>query len=161
MDASTTLAGKGLYLELTNNEYTTQMLVIPEGITSRGDKKTTTLLRRTVSKWSPRKTWQQDNAHSYKAELTSKLVPDGSTAKFQQVDDGDSELMALENLWGANQLLTHLVSKEWALRDKPLALEISVADIDDLAAYKTPAALMRRVTRARKAAGFPDDLFPA
>jgi hypothetical protein len=100
-------------------------------------------------------------AHTYKPELASALIADGATAKFVEVaDEGDAELMAQEALTSVHSLLTYLIAREWTLRDQPLVLEVSVSDIDDLAAYKTPAALMRRLLRVRKAAGFPDDLFP-
>ena len=161
MDANTTVSGKALYLELINGEYTAQVLVVPEGITSKGSKHTMSLLRRTVSKWSPRKTWQQDNSFTYQTELQTKIVADGATSKFEQMDSDDAQLVALESLLNTHNLLDYLIPKEWTLRGKPIALEVSVADIDDLAAYGTPAALMRRLTRSRKAAGFPDDLFPA
>jgi len=162
MDEPTnTVSGKALYRELVNGEQTAQVIVIPEGVTSKGSKNATTLLRRTVSKWSPRKTWQQDAAHTYKPELASALIADGTTAKFVEVaDEGDAELMALEALTSTQSLLTYLIARDWTLRDTPLVLEVSVSDIDDLAAWKTPAALMRRLLRVRKAAGFPDDLFP-
>jgi hypothetical protein len=161
MDANTTVSGKALYLELINGDYTAQVLVVPEGITSKGNKQGMALLRRTVSKWSPRKTWQQDNSYTYQSELQTKIVADGATSKFEQMDSDDALLVALEGLLNTHNLLDYLIPKEWTLRGKPIALEVSVADIDDLAAYGTPAALMRRLTRSRKAAGFPDDLFPA
>ena len=161
MDANTTVSGKALYLELTNAEYTAQVLVTPEGITSKGNKQPIALLRRTVSKWSPRKTWQQDNTYSHQTELNSTLVADGATSKFTQVDSEDALKMALESLNSTYNLLEYLIPRGWTLREKPIALEVSVADIDDLANFATPAALMRRLTRSRKAAGFPDDLFPA
>jgi hypothetical protein len=161
MDANTTVSGKALYLELINGDYTAQVLVVPEGITSKGSKQGMALLRRTVSKWSPRKTWQQDNSFTYQAELQTKIVADGATSKFEQMDSDDAQLVALESLLNTYNLIDYLIPKEWTLRGKPIALEVSVADIDDLAGYGTPAALMRRLTRSRKAAGFPDDLFPA
>ncbi len=161
MDANTTVSGKALYLELVNGDYTAQVLVVPEGITSTGNKQPLALLRRTVSKWSPRKTWQQDNAYTYQTELQTKTVADGATSKFEQMDSEDAMAVALESLLNTHNLLDYLIPKEWTLRAKPIALEVSVADIDDLNSYNTPAALMRRLTRSRKAAGFPDDLFPA
>lgn len=161
MDANTTVSGKALYLELVNGDYTAQVLVVPEGITSKGSKQGMALLRRTVSKWSPRKTWQQDNSFTYQSELQTKIVADGATSKFEQMDSEDAMAVALESLLNTHNLLDYLIPKEWTLRAKPIALEVSVADIDDLSNYATPAALMRRLTRSRKAAGFPDDLFPA
>jgi hypothetical protein len=161
MDANTTIAGKALYLELINGDYTAQVLVVPEGITSKGSKQGMALLRRTVSKWSPRKTWQQDNSFTHQTELQTKIVADGATSKFEQMDSEDALAVALESLLNTHNLLDYLIPKEWTLRGKPIALEVSVADIDDLGSYSTPAALMRRLTRSRKAAGFPDDLFPA
>jgi hypothetical protein len=136
MDEPTnTVSGKALYRELVNGEQTAQVIVIPEGVTSKGSKNATTLLRRTVSKWSPRKTWQQDAAHTYKPELASALIADGTTAKFVEVaDEGDAELMALEALTSTQSLLTYLIARDWKLRETPLVLEVSVADIDDLAA---------------------------
>jgi hypothetical protein len=77
------------------------------------------------------------------------------------MDSEDALAVALESLLNTHNLLDYLIPKEWTLRGKPIALEVSVADIDDLGSYSTPAALMRRLTRSRKAAGFPDDLFPA
>ena len=47
-EPTTTVSGKALYLELMNGEQTAQVLVIPEGVTSKGSKNATTLLRRTV-----------------------------------------------------------------------------------------------------------------
>lgn len=161
-EPTTTVAGKALYLELVNSDQTAQVVVIPEAITSAGNKQNLTVLRRTVSKWSPRKKWQQDTSHIYNSALASQTIADGATQKFVEVEDyEDVTKMALENLVSVQSLLTYLIAREWTLRDKPLSFEVSVADIDDLSKWTTPAALMRRLTRVRKAAGFPDDLFPA
>ena len=161
MDANTTVVGKALYLELTNGDYTAQVLLTPEGIISNSSKQPIALLRRTVSRWSPRKTWQHDNAAYSNVELMSKVVADGATMKFVELSDDDATKVALESLVATTDLLTYLASKDWTLRAKPIALEVSVADLDDLSKFETPAALMRRLTRSRKAAGYPDDLFPA
>jgi hypothetical protein len=162
MDANTTVSGKAIYLELTKNEYTSQVLIVPEGITSKGNKQPLSLLRRTVSKWSPRKTWQQDNSYTHQTELVSTVHSVGAVTTITPVADlEDATKMALESLVNVYNLFDYLADKDWVVRGTPITLDVSVADIDDLAAYTTPAALMRRLTRSRKAAGFPDDLFPA
>lgn len=160
MDAHATLSGKALYLELTNKEYTAQVIVMPEGITSTGVKLRPSLMRRTVSKWSPRKTWEQDKIHTSPA-YSSKVEADGAGFRFVPASDEDATNIALESLRTVAELLNYLVEQGWTLREKPLAIEVSQEDINDLENFVTPAAFMRRLTRTRTAAGFPDDLFPA
>ena len=55
-------------------------------------------------------------------------------------------------------LFNHLLSEGWSLRNKPLLIEISRYDADDIAKSKTPNKALYRVHISRKAQGFPAEL---
>ena len=61
----------------------------------------------------------------------------------------------------ATPLFDAIVAQGWELRIKPLVLEVSQVDLDDIAKGKTPYKLMYRMQQCRLKAGFPADAVPA
>jgi hypothetical protein len=56
------------------------------------------------------------------------------------------------------KVLDQLHDNEWQLFKQPIVLEFSQEDLDDTKNQQTPSALVRRILRARKELGFPEEI---
>ena len=145
------IVGKGLYLEFTYPESTaiTQILFTPEGKNSQGKYVQFAMLSRTVSENSPRKQWRVNfcgtSNEATLGDLTTLTNPEtaveGMTSRFNK---------ALERMVTANPAMT--------LRKKPIVIEITSLDLDEVADFKPPTPALRRLQKARVSLDFPEKL---
>lgn len=152
--------GLGLYLELVPTKgsmvgkKTTQILFTPEGIDEKGNYVKFAMFSRTVSDWSPRKQWRATFSlqNNNEAVLTGLPIPEESlevltesmVSRFRK---------SLENYLASN------VDEEMVLRGgKPIVLEITSLDLDEVSNYKAPAPALRRLQKVRLALGLPEKL---
>jgi hypothetical protein len=150
------LVGKALYLEFRKGVNTAQIIVTPEGIDESGKYVPTSTWRRQISSWSPKKPWK-----CYTAPNTEILNSRKETCigEIKEVADPDLALnFAEETLVDLTNTLNNLYNAEWKLVEKPIVVEFSLEDLLNTSAWETPQALIRRITRARKELGFPDEL---
>lgn len=115
-----------------------------------------TVLRRTISDESPKKPWQIRPQRQH----TSRLVTTG----LEKVQD-QKELTRLiaGMLTEATLFLTNTKQTKFQIAGAPVLVQLSKRDRNDLQGEngkpKTPTALIKRVWRARTAAGYPAEFF--
>lgn len=150
------LVGKALYLEFRKGVNTAQIIVTPEGIDDKGRYVPVSTWRRQISSWSPKKPWKCYVAGNTEILNARKELCIG---EIKQIDDPDLALtMANNTLVDLTNTLNNLYNAEWKLVEKPIVIEFSVEDLLNTSAWETPQALIRRIGRARKELGFPEEL---
>lgn len=152
------LVGQSLYFELVSNLDTksvSQIIITPSVILD-GKRIPNSMIRRSVSQWSPRAQWQITQIAT--TVIDTKLV--GTEREFVKDLTSDAKnSLVLETLSPIQKQLDYLLQKEWMLRDgKFITVETSEQDVIDISKYNTPQGLIRRITRTRKDAGFPETL---
>jgi hypothetical protein len=84
---------------------------------------------------------------------------DTCIGEIKEVADPDKALvMSEETLVDLTNTLNNLYNAEWQMLEKPIVVEFSFEDLLYTSAWETPQALIRRIVRARKELGFPDEL---
>jgi hypothetical protein len=141
---SKVVATRAVYLELQRESETSQVLLTPQVLNPVKDSMLKPyIISRKVSEMSPRKSWRYSSGprHPFidKAETISHAVE-----------------IAVAHLKWVTPLLAGYVSGGWKLVNAPIAVEMTTDDLMDVAEKKTPAALLRRVTKSRLEAGYPE-----
>ena len=147
----TKVIGKALYLELRNGEYTTQLILTPEGLNSSNKLVPLTLYRRRISRVQPRKGWKQ---------VSSYISPEcDASGKIAQFSLEQSLAVASDKLSFTHPIFNQLVSGNWQVYKQPIVVEVTTTDLDDVRMGKTPYKILGRITRCRRALGFTEALF--
>ena len=142
--------GKALYLEFTDSSNgVLQFIMTPDIIGPEGRFISQEIYRRRVSSSKPRTTWKAYNTYT-------KVPMDG--ANYIKLSNAMAQDTAKAQLSYANSLFKQILDYKYVLRNKPIVVEISVDDLDDIAAQKTPYKLLNRIMKSRKALNFPDAL---
>lgn len=141
--------GKALYLEFTTPDSTLQMLLTPDMVAPNGSLVPLTMYRRRVTAAKPRTTWAAYSTYQRPDIKDNVIIPLEKSAALMKAQ---SSLSFADKLFG--QILTH----GYALRVKPITVEIDIHDLDDICGHKTPYRILNRVTKSRKALKFPDSL---
>ena len=140
------VAGMALYLECRYGTHTQQILLTPEGMSASGAYTPMTCYRRMISADHPRRTWKQQSA------ATSTLPEDLSTFTA-----GIDQFIGSRLLF-TNGLLTQVMVSKFEVYNKPFAVEVTPADLDDVRAGKTPYKVLDRVLRGRRELGYSESL---
>jgi hypothetical protein len=156
--ATGTIVGKGLYLEFIPADLTSgvtrvmQVLFTPEGIGESKDYVPFAMHSRTVSESSPRKQWRVTRSPQQNRDIVLGSAGLGSPA--------EANTFAVEMISRFEKSLSNAVNggSKWVLRSKPIAVEITSIDLDEVLAYKTPAPALRRIQKCRVALDFPEKL---
>jgi hypothetical protein len=158
MDKKAHVQGLALYLEYEkpydSGFAVQQVLITPDGYTSEGALVQTHLFRRRMKPGEGKKQWKV-------TATNEKLVADvlsGEVAELNADTWGQKAYMRLEY---ATPLFDAIRDQHWSLRLKPLVMEVSQVDLDDVSKGKTPYKLMYRMQQCRLKAGFPVDAVPA
>ena len=149
LDKEAKVQGVGIYAEFTKPGATYQLLFTPDCYTHAGTLIPMTLHRRVVTPLTPKKQWKQT---ALRADLAEALES-GSTLSDESVPAFTEQRMRY-----SLPLFYQLLSEGWTLRNKPLLIEVSRYDADDIAKSKTPNKALYRVHISRKAQGFPEEL---
>ena len=164
-----------------------QVIVFPRGNTPEGYSVEPTIYSRAVSPHYPRSQWDSNavRPHPSKADLREALAKKeeenslGNYVDYTMPTTSEIEAMPDEV---RNQLLLNSVEKSlfdlfydsvsykdsegnyatkpilaWELRQK-FSVEVTDKDYSDIRSWKTPQAVIRRITKARVAAGHPEKL---
>lgn len=135
--------GCAVYLELEKHPAVTQVLLMPEGLTSKGHTVQFSMWRRRISPIQPRKAWRQISGPRHTA----------ATASTPEHKDEQARML----LMFTNPLIHGLVTAGWKLRKEAIVVEVSHEDLEDVRLSKTPYKVFGRVWKSRKALGFPKD----
>lgn len=155
MTKQSTLVGKALYMEFRKLVNTAQIIITPEGFTAEGEFVPSSSWRRQISAWSPKKPWRVYNNGDWATRRTNfmetKVLQSSPTAEI-------AKEVSAEMLNDLAKVLDQLHANDWKLFQTPIVLEFSQEDLDDTKNQQTPSALVRRILRARKELGFPEEI---
>lgn len=157
MDKNTVI-GKALYLEFRRENYTLQMVLLPDSIDELGNYKPVSLMRRQISSYHPRKSWRFDSP-SYSTTPTLKEYAVGADNTMNVLDLTTAKFVAKMNLQFIKPLLSQVHHQGWTLQNKPIAVEFSHEDRTLVEGKNTPQGLVRRILRSREVFGFDKELF--
>lgn len=144
------VVGRALYAEFRSGSQTYQMIITPDGLTADGRNVPSTIYRRQVSAMKPRRAWKTYALPKLQQEPTGVYT---SMTEELALSQASSRLTYIESSF------SRMEGYGYKLYMKPLIIEVSQADLDDIRASKTPYKILGRITRVRKALGFSEKLF--
>jgi hypothetical protein len=150
--------GKALYLELVPTDTSadsriTQILITPEAYDHTGNFVGMALHSRTISPSSPRKQWRINFS-----DVNNKEVFDSRVLTGVGMSSPLAQELAVKMVARFEASLAKQVSYKFVVRNRPIVVEVSALDLNEISKYSTPQALMRRLQKARVACGFPEKL---
>ena len=139
--------GKAVYLEFIKPDHriTTQVLVMPEGMSTSHKTVPMTVYRRRITRLANRKTWKVSPAYY----TTKGLMAPPS---YKHADEAVNEVLAV-----LAPLFTSLERNAYVLHKQIVAVEVTPEDLVQVSNAKTPYKILSRVTKSRKALGFPKE----
>jgi hypothetical protein len=144
LDKEKKVQGIAVYAEFRRAGQTMQLIVTPDAYTTEGNLVPMTLLRRIVTKETPKKQWKSSTLRGVNVEEQIK-VEDTGKANFAEL-----------RMRHAIHFFDQILSQGWTIEEKPILVEVSRHDADDLIKGKTPNKIIYRVHISRKALGFPE-----
>lgn len=155
------IIGKGLYLEFVPVDQTDpmavatkvlQVLFTPEGVDEQGNYAQFAMCSRTIADYSPRKQWR-----------VTKCGKDNTT-KFGTVTSIEAQELGMEMIARFTRAVEKAVYPSgtgeavWKLRGKPIAIEITSFDLEEINKFSAPNPALRRIQKCRVALDFPEKL---
>jgi hypothetical protein len=144
LDKEKKVQGIAVYAEFRRAGQTMQLIVTPDAYTTEGNLVPMTLIRRIVTKETPKKQWKNSTLRGVNVEEQSK------------VEDKDKAEFAELRMRHAIHFFDQIITQGWTIEQKPILVEVSRHDADDLIKGKTPNKIIYRVHISRKALGFPE-----
>jgi hypothetical protein len=148
LDKDKKVQGIAVYAEFRRAGQTMQLIITPDAYTTVGTLVPMTLIRRVVTKDTPKKQWKNSILRGVDI---AELLATGATI----ADTGKSEFTETR-MRHAIHHFDQIVSQGWVIEQKPILVEVSRHDADDLIKGKTPNKIIYRVHISRKALGFPE-----
>lgn len=143
--------GVAIYAEFRKPGETMQIILTPDAYTTTGELMPMTLVRRVVTPETPKKQWRNTTLQNTPLK---DLLENGVTNLADENKDEFTEM----RMRHATHYFDRIVTGGWTIEQKPILLEMSKHDADDLAKGKTPNKIIYRVGISRKALGFPENL---
>lgn len=145
MDKEKAVQGVAVYAEFARDGATTQIIVAPDGYNTDGTLVPAYIVRRTVTEHTPKKQWKFSR------------LPDVSGAA-DILADNEKAAYSDERMRYASSLFDQILRGGWSLVKRPILVEISRKDYDNIYLSKTPTKLLYRVSQSRVALDFPANL---
>lgn len=152
LDKEKAVQGVGVYAEFRKVGQTLQMLITPDAYTTSGRLAPMTIWRRVVTPATPKKQWSGSRLNHREIKVED-LVDNKQT-----ISDADKDAFVENRMRHATSLFDSLLNQGWALEKKPIAIEISRFDADEIIQNKTPNKALYRVKISRTALGYPAEL---
>ena len=148
-DTANPVRGRALYLECIRpgESVTTQILILPEGVTSSHKTVPMTVFRRRLSSAQPRKTWKMTSS------VLSTNIMLASTAAIAERESAAVESM----LKFVVPIFKSLKTNGYTLYKQPIVVEVTAEDLEHARLGKTPYKALARVWKTRKHLGFPQE----
>lgn len=141
---STNVQGRAVYIEATHpSGAVTQVLIMPEGLTSAHAIAPLAMYRRRLTPMTPRKTWRH---------IASSITTEKAKAAHS-----DNPEIASSILTFLTPMFDGFVANGWSIRKEPVFVEVTSDDLEDSRQGKTPYKVFGRVWKARKFLGFPKE----
>jgi hypothetical protein len=136
-----------LYMEMTKDIRGAQLILTPPltNLATETDIKTKVFARK-ISAVHPRRSWNTYNTrYHYQPEKSSytDLTIEATAPVLNNV----------------NEILIGYVASGWKMTSEPIVVEMTYDDERDVEEGKAPAALVRRISRARAEAGYPSTVW--
>jgi hypothetical protein len=148
LDKEKKVQGIAVYAEFRRTGQTMQLIVTPDAYTTAGTLVPMTLVRRVVTKETPKKQWKNSTLRGVDfTELHEAGVSLSDMAKAEFVE---------RRMRHAIHFFDQILSQGWVIEQKPILVEVSRHDADDVAKGKTPNKIIYRIHISRKALGFPE-----
>ena len=149
-------AGKALYLEFRKENYTYQLVLVPDTLSL--DKQTirpAKLMSRRVTSWHPRRNWAFTGPSN-----AGQLNLRDHNGDFEQMLDYTAEEFSAGRITAMVQALLHTFrTRGYSLYKHPLFVEFSFDEAESVSNSNTPNTLYRRILRNREAFGWDSAVF--
>lgn len=152
LDKDKAVQGIGVYAEFRKAGQTLQMLITPDAYTTSGRLAPMTLWRRVVTPATPKKQWSGSSLRHRTIQIEEMVD------NKQQIQDADKDAFVENRMRHATSYFDNILNQGWVLEKKPITLEVSRFDADDIIQGKTPNKVLYRVKMSRTALGFPAEL---
>ena len=149
LDKEKKVQGIAVYAEFKKPGQGMAILLTPDGYTTLGDLIPMTFFRRVVTKDSPKKQWKPSSLRL--APLQNVINDLGGV-----LQDDSKETFVEQRINRITGYFDLILTQGWVLEGKPILIEVSAHDMEDIASGKTPNKIMYRVHISRKALGFPE-----
>jgi hypothetical protein len=134
-----------MYIELEKHSQTTQVLIMPEGVSSAHRDTNLAVFRRRLTTITPRKTWRHAASPTrYGTLKTADALMSKDQAVARVTDFVATYLVSLSE-------------NGWKVRNQVITVEVTAEDLEDSRMAKTPYKVLGRVWKVRKKLGFPKD----
>jgi len=149
-------AGKALYLEFRKENYTYQLVLLPDSLSL--DKQTirpARLMSRRVTSWHPRRNWAFTGP-----SVSSELNKRDHNGDFELLMPDEAKNFAASRIVVMVQSLLHTFrTRGYSLYKHPLFVEFSYDEAESVSNSNTPNTLYRRILRNREAFGWGSEVF--
>lgn len=146
LDKEKDVQGIALYAQFHKSGAMSQLIVTPDGYNETGSEVPSSLYRRVITTYSPKKQWR------------SSFIRSGEVLNVDFESADHRAWLAEQRLGFAGQLFDSLLSGKWELHKEPIYLEVSKKDLTDVHSGKTPTKLMYRINQSREALGFETEI---
>lgn len=146
IDKEKDVQGIALYAQFHKPGAMCQIIVTPDGYDESGELIPSSLYRRVVTTYSPKKQWR------------SSTVRTGEVVNIDFENADHRAWVAEQRLGFAGQLFDSILSGKWETHKDPIFLEVSKKDLTDIRVGKTPTKLMYRINQSREALNFETDI---
>lgn len=147
LDKEKKVQGVAVYAEFKKPGQAMAILLTPDGYTTLGHLIPMTFFRRVVTKDSPKKQWKPSSL---------RLAPLQTVIDLGGLPDDSKEIFVEQRISRITSYFDLILTQGWVLEGKPILIEVSLHDMEDIAKGKTPNKIMYRVHISRKALGFPE-----
>jgi len=148
LDKEKKVQGISVYAEFRKPGQVMQMLITPDAYTTSGHLIPMSFVRRIVTAHTPKKQWK---ASSLRDPQVKEMAEAGQT-----LADTDKDAFTENRMRYATTYFENLLTQGWVIEQKPILIEMSQHDADDIAKGKTPNKMLHRVKISREALGFPE-----
>lgn len=142
--------GIGIYAEFRKPGQTMQILITPDAYSNAGRLAPMGFVRRIVTPHTPKKQWQVSPLRNAEFHDLAERIDAGFT-----IADSEKEKFAETRMRHATSYFDNVLAQGWTMEKKPILIEMSRYDADDILASKTPNKMLYRVHISRKALDFP------
>jgi hypothetical protein len=149
LDKEKKVQGIAVYAEFRRAGQTMQLIVTPDAYTTEGNLVPMTLIRRIVTKETPKKQWKNSTLRGG-IDLNEMVTGKITLTDLEKSDFAETRMRH------ATHFFDQIVSQGWTIEQRPILVEVSRHDADDLIKGKTPNKIIYRVHISRKALGFPE-----
>jgi hypothetical protein len=140
------LVGRALYIELRRGTETSQVILTPQLSFISGDSDVKPcIISRQLTAVTKRKGWRYSSGPRISSMDTTEDIQRATEIVYPMIK------------W-VTPFLSGYQAGGWEVFTPPLVIEMSSEDVELILSKKTPAALIRRIMKAREVAGLPAEV---